>query len=235
MDRPAISATVGLQEEAQPRTPLVDKLLDLPEAEREKAAAAKPPSFPIPNPTMFPDRLFASFIPILIIRHPCRSIPSLKRALQPLGAPFSDGDAVIDSTYAWQRMMYECYRAWFATPEGIEAAGSASAAEELPIVIDGDKLVGDPEGQMNKLCRILELDPAGVQYTWEARPAEDMGQALFIGTLSKSTGDGNDRVPVLEDQVKKWTEEWDEQTAQGMKGLVEKTIKDYELLLERSI
>ncbi|KAG7098368.1 hypothetical protein E1B28_000326 [Marasmius oreades] len=240
MDPQTIFTNIAVEGEAKPRAPIVDNLLDLPEEERGKAVTATPPPFPIPNPTILPDRLFASFLPIIIIRHPCRTISSLKRALQPLGGPFPDADTVIDTSFKWQRIMYECYKAWFATPEGIEAAGGSAVAEQLPIVVDGDRLVNDAEKQMAKLCGILGLDPAGIQYTWEAQPAQDMAQIMFIGTLSKSTGiikgkDGSDKTPVLEEEVKRWTEEWDEKTAEAMKGLVEKTINDYEFLLKRCI
>lgn len=220
--------------------PIVDKFLDLPEADRQRSEAKKTPSFPIPNPTFLPDRLFGTFIPILTIRHPCRMISSLRRALQPMGAPFPDEDSSVDTQFKWLRMVYECYKAWFVTPEGIEAAGGASIAEHLPIIVDGDKLVNDPQGQMETLCRILNLDPSKIQYTWDVREPESKGQAMFVGTLSKSTGiikgkDGSDKIPVLEEEVKKWTDEWDQKSAEEMKYFVQQTMEDYNYLLERSV
>ncbi|KAF9265974.1 hypothetical protein L218DRAFT_1019082 [Marasmius fiardii PR-910] len=207
----------------------------------------KTPSFPIPNPTFLPDRLVATFIPILTIRHPCRMISSLKRAIQSMGADFPDEECAVDAHFKWQRMMFDFYKAWFSTTEGIEAAGEgtkavggASTAEHLPIVIDGDKLINDPEAQMDKLCRILNLDSSKIHYTWEARESETPGAAIFVGTLNRSSGiikgkDGSDKVPVLDEEVKNWTEEWGERTAEEMKFLVERTMDDYDHLLERSI
>ncbi|KAG7086308.1 hypothetical protein E1B28_002273 [Marasmius oreades] len=227
-----------LRNEDRSIKPIVDKFLDLPEAEKEDVATATP-SFPIPNPTFLPDRLFATFTPVLNIRHPCRMVPSLRRAVQAMEAVFPDEDTPIDTQFKWQRMVYDCYKAWLSTPEGIEAVGGASIAEHLPIVVDGDKLVNNAEGQMETLFRILNLDPSGVQYTWEAREPE-AAQAVFVGTLGRSTGvikgkDGSHKIPVLEEEVKKWTEEWDEKTAQDMKFWVDKAMEDYDYLLKRSI
>ncbi|KAF9265977.1 hypothetical protein L218DRAFT_971834 [Marasmius fiardii PR-910] len=229
---------LGLDDRTVP--PIVDRFLDLPEADRVNNEAITAPSFPIPNPTFLPDRLFATFTPILTIRHPCRMISSFKRAIQVVGTAFPDDDSSVDTQFKWQRMVYDYYKAWFATPKGIEAAGGASIAEQLPIVVDGDKLVNDPQGQMETVCRILNLDPSGIQYTWEAQEPESPGHAMFVGTLSRSNGiikgkDGSDKIPVLEEEVKKWSEEWDEKTAKEMKILVEKTMDDYNYLLERSI
>ncbi|KAG7086337.1 hypothetical protein E1B28_002299 [Marasmius oreades] len=223
--------------EDRPIAPIVDNLLDLPEAERNVGAAATP-LLPIPNPTFLPDRLFVTFTPILTIRHPCRLIPSLKRAMETIGAPFPNKDSPWDTQFKWQRMVYDCYKAWFSTPEGIEAAGGASIAKHLPIVVDGDKLVNDPQGQMETLCQILELDPFGIQYSWDVR--DSIGHDAFAGTLSKSTGiikgkDGSDRTPELDVEMKKWTNAWGEETANGIEILVNKMMEDYEYLFERSI
>ncbi|KAG7086329.1 hypothetical protein E1B28_002292 [Marasmius oreades] len=222
------------------KLPLTDKLLDLPESERETLPGS--PSFPIPNPTILPDRLLATFMPVLIIRHPCHMVSSFRRVLTRVyGGSFPDEDSPIDTQYKWHRMIYNFYKAWFSTPEGIAAAGGPAVAEHLPIVIDGDKLVNDAQGQMETWCRILHIDASGVQYTWEAQPLpENHPKASFIGTISKSTGvlkskDGNDKVPVIEEEVQKWMEETDEKTAEGMKFWVEKTMEDYNYLLERSI
>ncbi|KAF9270665.1 hypothetical protein L218DRAFT_49741 [Marasmius fiardii PR-910] len=217
---------------------ITDNLLDLPEAEREKLIAT--PSFPIPNPLIVPDRLFATFTPVLNIRHPCHIISSLRRATQAVVREFPDDDAAIETQLKWQRMVFDCYKAWFSTSGGIEVAGDLSVAKQLPIILDGDKLANDPQGQMDKLCRILKLDPAGIQYAWEAQPIEDLRQAMYNTTIRNSTGvikgkEGSDRVPVLEEEVNKWREEWDEKSAQAMQFWVEKTMADYEYLLERSI
>ncbi|KAG7086264.1 hypothetical protein E1B28_002231 [Marasmius oreades] len=228
-----------LRNEGRSIAAIVDKYLDIPEAERENQATAAP-SFPIPNPTFLPDRLFATFTPVFIIRHPCRMVPSLRRAVQSIGAVYPNEDTVFDTQFKWQRMVYDCYKAWLSTPEGIEAVGGASFAEHLPVVVDGDRLVNNAQEQMESLCQIVGLDPSGIQYEWEAQESETPGQAVFVGTLHNSTGiikskDRSGESPVLEEEVKKWTAEWDEKTAEVMRFWVEKAMEDYDYLLKRSI
>lgn len=42
--------------------------------------------FPLPNPTLLPDRLVVSFTPVLMIRHPAYTFPSALRASSSYGA-----------------------------------------------------------------------------------------------------------------------------------------------------
>ncbi|KAJ8094054.1 hypothetical protein PM082_009944 [Marasmius tenuissimus] len=225
MDSESFKPHIDIDRKTRARPVIVDKRLDLPESERE---AASEPSLRIPNPTLLPDRLFVTFTPILLIRHPARMLPSLLSAFGQIGANPFDPDFPIDSSYKWQRQMYDCYNAWFREKDA-----------RLPIVIDGDKLINDPQGQMEKLCSIVGLDSAGVKYTWESQELDTPVKALFIRTLCASTGviqgDETAKPPVLEDEVKKWAEQWDEETAQEMKRRAELVLLDYEYLLDRSI
>ncbi|KAK1234503.1 hypothetical protein PQX77_002304 [Marasmius sp. AFHP31] len=225
MDSASFKPHIDIDRRTRARPVIVDKCLDLPESKRETASE---PSLPIPNPTLLPDRLFVTFAPVLLIRHPARMLPSLLRAFGQVGATPFDPDFPIDSSYKWQRQMYDCYKAWFKEKD-----------TRLPVVIDGDKLINDPQGQMEKLCSIVGLDSAGVKYTWESQELDTPVKALFIRTLCASTGviQGNDtaKPPVLEDEVKKWAEQWDEEMAEEMKRRAELVLPDYEYLLERSI
>ncbi|KAL0562900.1 hypothetical protein V5O48_019178 [Marasmius crinis-equi] len=60
-----------------------------------------------------------------------------------------------------------------------------------------------------------------------------------MGTLYESTaviqGEEIAKPPVLEDEAKKWAEEWDEETARELKRRAEMNLPDYEYLLQRSI
>ncbi|KAL0065937.1 hypothetical protein AAF712_007064 [Marasmius tenuissimus] len=159
---------------------------------------------------------------------PHSNASSLLRAFGQIGANPFDPDFPTDSSYKWQKQMYDCYKAWFKERD-----------TRFPIVIDGDKLINDPQGQMEKLCNIVGLDSEGVKYTWESQELDTPVKALFIRTLCASTGviqgDETAKPPVLEDEVKKWAEQWDEETAQEMKRRAELVLPDYEYLLDRSI
>ncbi|KAL0575951.1 hypothetical protein V5O48_006021 [Marasmius crinis-equi] len=222
MDSETFGSHIDIQRESRPRPVIEDKCLDLPESERPHAAT---PSLPVPNPTLLPDRLLVSFTPVFIIRHPARMLPSLLRTFGQVGATAFDTDFPVDSSFKWQRMVYDCYKAWF---------GNDSA---LPIVIDGDKLINDPEGQMEKLCKGVGLDPAGLRYTWEVEVPDTPVKALFKRTLCASTGvmKGQEIPPVIDDEMKKWAGEWGDDTAQELKRHAEMIMPDYEYLLQRSI
>ncbi|EEB95361.1 hypothetical protein MPER_05680, partial [Moniliophthora perniciosa FA553] len=190
------------------------------------------PPFPIPNPTFLPDRLLKTLTPVFIIRHPARVIPSYLRVSEPFGGTVFDDDAPLFLVFKWQRMMFDFYKAWYSCTEGAKSAGPGG--ENLPIVIDGDKLVNDSEQQIHKLCRLLGLDPSPIQFSWEARDGfENLAYAAFLSTIGKSTGDS--KPLVLEDQAKKWATQWDDATVQEMKRRAENAMEDYEYMLKHSI
>ncbi|KAL0572880.1 hypothetical protein V5O48_009074 [Marasmius crinis-equi] len=228
MDSEAIHHIDHIEREIRERPVIVDNFLDLPEPER---SATSVPTLPIPNPTLIPDRLFVSLTPVIIIRHPAKTVPSYLRASSQFGATVFDADFPVESSFKWQRMVYDCYKAWFSSREGGD--------ESLPIVIDGDKLISDPRGQMENLCKRVGLDPAGIEYTWEVQAPDTQMQAVFFRTLYESTsviqGEKSAKSPVLEDEVKEWVKEWDEETARELKRRTELYLPDYEYLLQRSI
>ncbi|KAL0575949.1 hypothetical protein V5O48_006019 [Marasmius crinis-equi] len=232
MDSETINRHIDIERESRARPVILDNFLDVPEPDRSVGQIEFTPTLPIPNPTLIPDRLFVSFTPVIIIRHPVKTLPSLLRASgQLVGATVFDADFPMDSSFKWQRMVYDCYKAWFSSSGGCD--------ESLPIVIDADKLINNSEGQMEVLCKRVGLDPAGIKYTWETQAPDNQAQAIFGKTLFESTaviqGEKTANPPVLEDEVKRWAKEWDEETAREMKRRVELNLPDYEYLLQRSI
>ncbi|EEB94395.1 hypothetical protein MPER_06796 [Moniliophthora perniciosa FA553] len=137
-------------------------------------------------------------------------------------------------TLKWQRLLLDFYKTWYSCPEGAESGGP-----NLPIVIDADKLINDTHGQIDKLCRLLGLDRAPIQFTWEAQDrAGNPAQAAFLTTISNSTGvikSKGSKPPVLRDEARKWAKEWDIETIQAMKNRVEDAMEDYEYMLKHSI
>ena len=138
-------------------------------------------SFPIPSPSLLPDRIVASVSPVIIIRHPMFTLPSFARASAVYQGTVFDSDFVIMTTFRWQKMIYDFYRAYY---DKIDPEGKKS----WPIVIDGDGLVKDTQGQMKKFCAIVGLDESQVQYSWEASNAEmDKAGSAFVGAIAAST------------------------------------------------
>uniref|UniRef100_A0A0W0G589 Uncharacterized protein n=2 Tax=Moniliophthora roreri TaxID=221103 RepID=A0A0W0G589_MONRR len=226
-------------EEKRPFRPtpvLQDHCLDLDEAQRVDAMRTTT-ALPIPNPTILPDRLLKTLTPVFIIRHPALVFPSYLRASKIFGATAFDDDAPFYMTLKWQRLLLDFYKTWYSCPEGAKSAGPGR--EHFPIVIDADKLINDSHGQIDKLCRLLGLDPAPIRFTWEAQDRSgNRAQAAFLTTISNSTGvikSKGSKLPVLEDEAREWAKEWDVETVQAMKSRTEDAMEDYEYMLKHSI
>ncbi|KAF5393114.1 hypothetical protein D9757_001093 [Collybiopsis confluens] len=207
---------------------IVDRKLDVIGDE----VALDLPSPPFPNPTVLPDRLVATMLPIIVIRHPMFTFPSFARATSTFGQTALDTDFEFFATFRWQRMIYDFYRAYY------DKVGS-EGKESWPVVVDGDKLVEDTQGQMKQLCALIGLTESEIQYSWDssARPRDRVVDA-FVGDFNQSTGvikgPASSRIPDLDEQVKKWAAEWNEEIAQKMKETVESSMEDYEYLFKRS-
>ncbi|KAF5355217.1 hypothetical protein D9757_014764 [Collybiopsis confluens] len=171
--------------------------------------------------------------PVIIIRHPAYVFPSWLRAAASYGASVDSPKFKIPGSLRWQRFIYDFYRTYYDKIDDEEKKG-------LPIVIDGDDLVEDTQGQMKKFCGLVGLDESGIQYSWESagRPTDNVSNA-FIGNLKESTGVikglSFSRDPDLDEQVKKWTEEWDEETAGKLREAVLSSLPDYRYLRTRCL
>ncbi|KAK7049685.1 hypothetical protein VNI00_005716 [Paramarasmius palmivorus] len=230
------AANIPERRECQPTPVIEDRALDLDEAERTIATSGGIP-FPVPNPTFLPDRLIKSLTPVFLIRHPGRVFPSFLRASTLIGATVAGGNASLYLSFKWQRIMFDFYKAWYSCPRGAESA--RPGRENLPIVIDGDKLIDDPQGQIRKMCQLLGLDPAPVQFSWEKKEKfESPAHEVFLSTIGKSTGviKNKDSKPLnLEEEAAQWAKEWDKKTAQELKIRTEEAMEDYNYLLKESI
>ncbi|KAJ3777336.1 hypothetical protein EV361DRAFT_388128 [Lentinula raphanica] len=224
-DSKFMSTVVHLDHPEAPRPVLVDRKLDVVGSETEEI------KLPIPNPTLLPDRIIATMSPVLIIRHPIFTYTSYLRAATVFGATAFDSEFGLMTTYRWQRIIYDLYREYYdkTDPEG---------KKNWPIVIDGDKLVEDTKGQMQKFCALTGLDESQIQYSWN--PSEEQLSTVyraFVGTIKNSTGiiKTTDTSLDLEEHTKKWTEEWDEKVAKQLKEAVESSMEDYNYLYNVSI
>jgi len=62
----------------------------------------------------------------------------------------------------------------------------------MPIVVDAEDIIYNTEPTMQKLCSLIGIDSAGVQYSWDPMPEEKLSEQLldgwFFRDLFKSTG-----------------------------------------------
>ncbi|KAL0570271.1 hypothetical protein V5O48_011698, partial [Marasmius crinis-equi] len=212
--------------ETRPTPTIVDNALDVTPAGDTQVGNDAPSELnelkAHPNPTLLPDRFLYSFTPIITIRHPARATPSYFRAYQVLGLDTSEPDFPIATSFKLERMLFDTFK----THAEKEKAGSV-------IVIDGDKLVRDPQGQMKKVCELLGLDKAQIRYSWD-KPTMGDGKksaGAFLTTVNGSNGvisdPKYDKPVVIEEEVKGWAQEWDESTAKVLEELVRSAMPDY--------
>ncbi|ESK85292.1 hypothetical protein Moror_11341 [Moniliophthora roreri MCA 2997] len=188
---------------------IVDRGLDIQEQEETTGLA----SLDKTNPTIFSDRFFFSITsPMITIRHPARMLPSYLRALSFSGVPM-EGNLLHNyervSRYRWERLIFESYKS-----RGTRV-----------IVVDGERLVKDSEGQMKKVCEELGLDESQIRYTWDSADRlyshiPESAKLAFMGTLHGSKGvihrQGNDETLDLAAEERKWAKEWNEELARMM-------------------
>ncbi|KAJ4479040.1 hypothetical protein J3R30DRAFT_3473647 [Lentinula aciculospora] len=226
-DSKFINANISTPRREVPRPDIVDRKLDVVNP------ADVDVQLPVPNPTWLPDRIIASMSPIIIIRHPVSTYTSYIRAASVFGGTGLDSEFPLMATYRWQKIIYDLYREYYnkTDPEG---------KKDWPIVIDGDKLVEDTKGQMQRFCELTGIDESQIQYSWNpSSEAIDGVYRAFVGTIKESTGvikkSDASKDMNIEEQMKKWTAEWDEDVAQRLKETVEASMEDYEYLYKFSI
>ncbi|KAK7043205.1 hypothetical protein VNI00_008559 [Paramarasmius palmivorus] len=223
MDSSAVNEYLKLSNPIRPSPTIVDRMLDVPSPSAAQGA-------PSSNPTLLPDRLYYSFTPIIVIRHPARVLPSYVRlAGENLGSALDSDDMPLIASFQCERLVFDSFR-----DAGI-----------TPIVVDGERLVKDPHGQMKKLCNALAIDDGQIKYTWDAVPEGQIVGSLgrittaFFSRLSQSTGvipDPRFEIPLkLEDEVLRWAEEWNADVARKLEIYVLGAMEDYEYLLEYSL
>ncbi|KAK1223700.1 hypothetical protein PQX77_013421 [Marasmius sp. AFHP31] len=192
------------------------------------------------NPTLIPNRFFFSFTPIVTIRHPAHAAPSAYRVFlkSDVGVDLSHPELPVLTSYKWARLVFDCFKFYGGMEKDV---GGRAADAALSIVVDGEKLVKGPQGQMKKVCDILGLDEGGIRYNWD-NPEMWKGSkfgATFFKTLNESSGvvlDPKYNKPLhIETEEEKWVEEWDEETARVLRKMVQEAMEDYRYLLQYSL
>ncbi|KAK4550018.1 hypothetical protein LTR36_002985 [Oleoguttula mirabilis] len=198
------------------------------------------------NPTVFTASFMESLSPILLIRHPALAVPSWYRKQKPLLCQtLHDEDFKVCTTLAWSRMVFEyCQHLASQRNAALPAETEQDAAEDhshrIPIVVDAEDVVYNTRSTMETLCSLLHLDPAGVQYSWDPVPDEEipdypMRRAFFLDIM-KSTGvqhrteDAAEQHINLDTETARWTAEFGVEDAQALREIVEAELPNYKYL-----
>ncbi|KAJ3740855.1 hypothetical protein DFH05DRAFT_1404964 [Lentinula detonsa] len=246
LDSNIINGNVYCDREDKPRPVIIDHRLDIQRYENKENSVphhVQRTEFPLPNPTLLPDRIISTLQPVIIIRHPSYTFPSALRASSSYGANVFDPDFAIIASFRWQRVVFDFYR------EYCERGRKLSCGRgRWPVVVDGDKLINDTKGQMTKFCQVVGLEESDIRYSWDPHYVKrNAVWDAFTKIAEESTGVIKTSVRIgfllvaldssldVEEHMKKWTEEWDERVAQQLKKAVEASMEDYEYLLKYSI
>jgi hypothetical protein len=150
-----------------------------PAIEYGPSAPAKSISLP-ENPTVLPNDFLATFLPVILIRHPAKMIPSYYRAAKDTyGATVFDEEFPVNTCFRWSRLIFDWYQTYYRS----------SNIAQRPIVIDAEDVINDSHNIAEKFCTMVGLDHKYVQYSWAAAADQcDPIHAVFQGTLRNSTG-----------------------------------------------
>ncbi|KAL8887694.1 MAG: hypothetical protein Q9215_004766 [Flavoplaca cf. flavocitrina] len=120
----------------------------------------------ISNPTLLPTEVIDSFKFVFLIRNPVAAIPSLYRCfIPPLSA--QTGDNMLDPTelgYRELRIFFDYLR---------------DKNGEVPMLIDAEDLLSNPEGVLRHLCTHLEFPYDASMLQWPSNEDRDFAFSLF--------------------------------------------------------
>ncbi|KAL9590139.1 MAG: hypothetical protein Q9203_001037, partial [Teloschistes exilis] len=145
------------------------------------------------NPSILPDTFMRTLSPIIQIRHPAISIPSLYRARLGAGGNINihHPSFLTNCTYAWSRAAFDWY-CEHVFPDR-KSQHQQTNGQAWPIVLDGDDLLNSNDRVIAAICALADLDTAGVTTTWQPVSAEakakfPLAQQRFLSTLQGSSG-----------------------------------------------
>ncbi|EEB90389.1 hypothetical protein MPER_11412 [Moniliophthora perniciosa FA553] len=169
----------------------------------------------------------------MTIRHPARVLPSFVRATSPNLSDAQQGSYLFRvekaARFRWERLVFDSFNRVEHGPR--------------PLVVDGDRLVQDPQEQMRMLCERLGIDTYGtIKYNWDPAVVQEIYSDCpkgFKEDFFKSSGvianKKLDEPVLIENERHRWAEEWGEELAFQMEGLVCEAMEDYEYLRQFAI
>ncbi|KAI6784183.1 uncharacterized protein J7T54_004729 [Emericellopsis cladophorae] len=177
-----------------------------------------------PNPTHLPDELWKSVTPIMVIRHPALSVPSMWRSMAGVPA-LANMDPMENHNYwfatlTWSRVLFEALR-----NQG-----------RMPIVVDGEDVCTRTDEVIRGVCGGLGIDPAGVTDTWGPWGQSPLDHPLFVEmtrTIWESDGVKKHEAkgPVdVDGAVRSVEKEFGAEVAERMRMLIDGEMDNYRFL-----
>ncbi|KAI0123276.1 hypothetical protein BJ170DRAFT_104400 [Xylariales sp. AK1849] len=190
------------------------------------------------NPTMLTWDFFSGITPIILIRHPALVVPSYYRAEKAVFClDADDEDFAAMTSLRWARILFDAHN------ESWKAANSDGAvnSSKCPIIVDALDVIHNTEELLPKLCELIRIDPAGIQYHWDPVPRDQWPQdpimrGFFKDMLSSSEVQrGSTRKPEeeymnLDTKTTEWVEEFGTETARSLRRRVDEEMTNYQYL-----
>jgi len=115
-----------------------------PTIEYSPSAPAKSISLP-ENPTILPNDP-GNVLPVILIRHPAKMIPSYYRAAKDtFGATVFDEEFPVNTCFRWSRLIFDWYQTYY----------HSSNIAQRPIVIDAEDVINDSRNVVEKFCAMV--------------------------------------------------------------------------------
>ncbi|KAF2159132.1 hypothetical protein M409DRAFT_30414 [Zasmidium cellare ATCC 36951] len=182
-----------------------------------------PSPLPFPaNPTVIPDSLFDSILPIFVIRNPLQVIPSIyASSIATMALSPSDEDWKILTGILTQRLLFDHFQ---------------NDLNRVPVVVDGDDLLWRTEEVRRGLSAALDIDPAGLSDTWEPLPEELQHPnpliRAFTTTINTSKGieqpsGGPPPELDLDDAESQWSVLYGDDIARQLRERIEENMPHY--------
>ncbi|KAL9602849.1 MAG: hypothetical protein Q9219_001544 [cf. Caloplaca sp. 3 TL-2023] len=220
--------------------------LHSPNARAPSLQHRSPPSPPHPaNPTLLPTPILHSFRFVFLIRNPAAAIPSLHRCFIPPLNTITEMN-FIDPTelgYRELRILFD-YLYPPASRETSPASGKPAKEETMmPLLIDADDLLADPEGVIRALCLELGFPYSPDMLSWPSEEDHNFALSLFEKYAGfhedalKSTGlrpRGGEAAPprpkTREEEDEGWEQRYGVEAAKRIREIVDMCQEDYDYL-----
>lgn len=195
------------------------------------------------NETVLSDEFLKTWLPVFLIRHPALSFPSFYRVFaKARGTEFAKSvpgrrSCEMTMTMRWTRKLHAFYLEHF-NECNIRADQGDAETGTWPIILDADDIMTQP-AVLVRLCSIIGLDSDRLRYTWgQSNQPQPHWAQTFRTTLDSSTAIITTRAAGdidIEEEGKKWTEEFGEEDGQMVEQYVRAAMPDYEFLKSKRL
>jgi hypothetical protein len=195
------------------------------------------------NQTLFADEWLKDWKPTFLIRNPILMIPSHYRTEVDLSSPAEMAAQTsvqmvkMSTSFSRVRKLYDWFRENSPHCQSPDQNGI-----QWPIILDADDIITSPE-LVKKYAKLVNLNPENLKREWDPIPEskqEEIGvvEKRMRKTVNDSAGILKGKTMegvVMEEEVRKWKEEWGEEEGTKIEGWGRGDMADYELLREKRL